>query len=92
MKKWLMELMADMTFLWRKARKSARIVAKSWATGNALTQLNGIASRNGKPANFADPLTAETLINGQPAHFVGQNVAHMNARSEAMDGGHYHRG
>ncbi|MCX8959310.1 hypothetical protein EHW64_18030 [Erwinia psidii] len=92
MKKWLMELMADMTFLWRKSRKSARVVAKSWASGNALTQLNGIASRNGKPANFADPLTAETLINGQPAHFVGQNVAHMNARSEAMDGGQYHRG
>lgn len=29
MKKWLMELMEDMTFLVRKARRSARVVAKA---------------------------------------------------------------
>lgn len=92
MKKWLNELTSDMRFLWRKTRRSARVVAKSWANGKPLEHFNGIASRNGRPSTFADPLTSETLLTGEPAHYVGQNSMGIEAREEVMGIGQYHQG
>lgn len=89
MNKWLSELLSDIRFLSRKSRRTARVVVKSWANGSMMKSANGIASRNGRPASFSDARTSETMLTGEPAHFVGQNMARIRERSKAMGLGKY---
>jgi len=92
MKNWLTELISDLKFLGRKTRRSARVLVKNISKDSRNFQLNGIASRNGSPANFADPLTSETLLNGEPAHYIGQNQARIDAHNDSMGIGRFHQG
>jgi len=90
MKTWLNEFINDLRFLGRKSRRLARVYVKSLANERKPFRINGVASRDGRSTNFADPLTSETLLTGEPAHYVGQNMARIDASEESMGVGSYH--
>lgn len=92
MNKWLTEFFKDMRFLARKSRRMMKVLFKKTGFQIVTAGQNNIATKNGKAAHHSDPLTAETLLTGEPAHYIGQNRRRMNNRFSSMGMGQSRRG